>query len=242
MLHATVYLFDYWYLLAISIDDWYLCERPSRTEKGKGKPRWKQLSTQFGSNLVCVCVLVTQSCLTLCNPMNYSPPGSSSMGFSRQEYLSGLPCPSPGDLPDLWIEPGSPALQVDSLPSEPSVYWALKVCETCIKRSWVQNMEKQKRKRTTFALPNTWHPPKYPVAWSYKRGFRLLLFRHLPWRSHFHNQPKFCLDTFSNHVQGRFKEQWCRIKVFHCTVSQGCSDSPYKVPRLFACPERQVPH
>ena len=42
-----------------------------------------------------------------------------SMGFSRQEYWSGLPFPSPGDLPNPGIEPGSPALQVDSLPSEP---------------------------------------------------------------------------------------------------------------------------
>ena len=42
-----------------------------------------------------------------------------SLGFSRQEYWSGLPLPSPGDLPDPGIEPGSPALQADSLPSEP---------------------------------------------------------------------------------------------------------------------------
>ena len=42
-----------------------------------------------------------------------------SMGFPRQEYLSGLPCPSPGDLPDPGIEPKPPALQADSLPSEP---------------------------------------------------------------------------------------------------------------------------
>ena len=42
-----------------------------------------------------------------------------TLGFSRQEYLSGLPCPPPGDLPNPGIEPGSPALRVDSLPSEP---------------------------------------------------------------------------------------------------------------------------
>ena len=42
-----------------------------------------------------------------------------SMGFSRQECRSGLPFPSPGDLPDPGIEPGSPALQADALPSEP---------------------------------------------------------------------------------------------------------------------------
>ena len=41
-----------------------------------------------------------------------------SMGFSRQEYWSGLPFPSPGDLPDPGIEPGSPALQADTLTSE----------------------------------------------------------------------------------------------------------------------------
>ena len=41
-----------------------------------------------------------------------------SMGFSRQEYLSGLPLPSPGDLPNPGIEPRSPALQADSLPNE----------------------------------------------------------------------------------------------------------------------------
>ena len=42
-----------------------------------------------------------------------------SMGFSRQECWSGLPFPPPGDLPDPGIEPGSPALQADALPSEP---------------------------------------------------------------------------------------------------------------------------
>ena len=42
-----------------------------------------------------------------------------SMGFSRQEYWSGLPFPSPADLPNPGIEPGSPALQTDALPSEP---------------------------------------------------------------------------------------------------------------------------
>ena len=62
---------------------------------------------------------VTQSCLTFCDPMEYSLQAPPSMGFSRQEYWSGLPFPSPGDLPDPGIEPGSPALQADALPSEP---------------------------------------------------------------------------------------------------------------------------
>ena len=45
---------------------------------------------------------------------------SPSMGFSRQEYCSGLPLSSPVDLPDPGIKPGSPALQADALPSEPA--------------------------------------------------------------------------------------------------------------------------
>ena len=57
-------------------------------------------------------VLVAQSCPTLCDL-------SRSMDFSRQEYWSGLPFPSPGDLLNPGIEPGSPELQADSLPSEP---------------------------------------------------------------------------------------------------------------------------
>ena len=44
---------------------------------------------------------------------------SPSVGFSRQEYWSGLPFPSPGDLPNPGIEPRSPAIQADALPSEP---------------------------------------------------------------------------------------------------------------------------
>ena len=50
------------------------------------------------------------------------------MEFSRQEYWSGLPFPSPGDLPDPGIKPGSPALQADALPSEPLGKHASKLC------------------------------------------------------------------------------------------------------------------
>ena len=57
-------------------------------------------------------------CPTLCDPMDCSPSGSSAHGIFQQEYWSGLPCLPPGDLLDPAIEPRSPALQADSLPSE----------------------------------------------------------------------------------------------------------------------------
>ena len=52
-------------------------------------------------------------------PWTVAYQASLSMGFSRQEYWNGLPFPSLGDLPDPGIEPRSPTLQADSLPSEP---------------------------------------------------------------------------------------------------------------------------
>ena len=53
-------------------------------------------------------------------PLDYSVPGSSVHGIFRQEYWCGLPFPSPGNPPNPGIELESPALQVDSLPTEPS--------------------------------------------------------------------------------------------------------------------------
>ena len=89
---------------ALQVDSWP-AELP-------GKP--------FEEYVLCVC-LVSQSCSTLCYPMDCSPPGSSAHGDSPgNNNWSWLPCPSPGDLPNPGTEPRSPALQVDSLLSEPS--------------------------------------------------------------------------------------------------------------------------
>ena len=83
---------------------------------------------------------VTQSCPTLCNPWTVAYQAHPSMGFSRQEYWSGLPFPSPEDLPDSGIKPGSPALQADALTSKPpglllgpcySVLYCAHLCTKC---------------------------------------------------------------------------------------------------------------
>ena len=70
---------------------------------------------------MCVC-LVTELCLTLCDPMDCSPQAPLFMGFSRQEYWSGLPCPPLGDLPNSGIKPASlvtPALTSEFFATEP---------------------------------------------------------------------------------------------------------------------------
>ena len=57
-----------------------------------------------------------------------------TMGFSRQEYWRGLPFSSPGDLPNPGIEPGSPALQTDALPSEPpgNYYYTYQIADPAV--------------------------------------------------------------------------------------------------------------
>ena len=62
---------------------------------------------------------VAQSCPTLSDLWTLAHQAPPSMGFSRQEYWSGLPFPSPGDLPDPGIEARSPTLQADALTSVP---------------------------------------------------------------------------------------------------------------------------
>ena len=64
-------------------------------------------------------MLVAHACPTLCNPMDLACQAKSAHRISRQEYWNKLPFSSPGDILDSGIEPGSPALQADSLLSEP---------------------------------------------------------------------------------------------------------------------------
>ena len=84
------------------------------TQQGQDR-RKNPLNTELPCTVLC---LVTQLCLTLCNPMDCSPPGSSVHGILQQEYWSELPFPSPGDFPNPEIKHGSPALQPDSLHTE----------------------------------------------------------------------------------------------------------------------------
>ena len=77
--------------------------------------------TEKGWNLgpfIAGLALVAQSCPTLCDPWTVAHQVLLSMEFSRQEYWSGLPCPSPTVLSDPGFKPGSPTLGADPLPSE----------------------------------------------------------------------------------------------------------------------------
>ena len=67
---------------------------------------------------ILTCVLVSQSGPTLCHPWTVAHQAPLSMEFSRQEHWSGLPFPSPEDLPDSGNEPRAHELQANSLPSD----------------------------------------------------------------------------------------------------------------------------
>ena len=88
--------------------------RPHRRQPTKLLCPWDSPgNTGVGCHVLLQCIKVksesevTQSCLSLYNPMTVALQVSLSMGFSRQEYWSGLPFPPPGDLPDPGIEPMS---------------------------------------------------------------------------------------------------------------------------------------
>ena len=75
---------------------------------------------------------IAQSCPTLCDPMDGSPPGSSVPGILQARILEWGAFPPPRDLPNPGIEPRSPALQTDALPSEPTGKserrWVQRIC------------------------------------------------------------------------------------------------------------------
>ena len=96
-----------------------------------------------------------------------------SLGFSRQQMWSGLPCPPPGDLPNLRVEPNSPALQVDSLPSEPPE--KLVQTEAALLKKQKKEMENKKaflrppltNYSVPFNLKGTARRRNQPVAFSH---------------------------------------------------------------------------
>ena len=65
------------------------------------------------------CAVLSQSCLTVCDPMDYSLPDSSVHGILQTRILEWVPCPPPGELNNPGIEPESCTLHAGSLPYEP---------------------------------------------------------------------------------------------------------------------------
>ena len=100
ILCPCLFWFSVWEVL---LGKWASPFRSCRMNPGTKVKKWKLLS--------CVWLFATSCTIALQAPQ--------SMGFSRQEYWGGCPCPLPGDLPNPGVEPRSPTFQVDSLPSEP---------------------------------------------------------------------------------------------------------------------------
>ena len=86
--------------------------KPSHMATPSCQKHWERYSLM----VVKIKVLITQSCLTLCDPMDCSLPGSSVPGILQAGILVWVAMPSPVDLPNPGIEPAPLALQVDSLP------------------------------------------------------------------------------------------------------------------------------
>ena len=123
------------------------------------------------------------------------PWDSPSMGFSRQEYWSGLPFPFPGDLPDPGIEPRSPAMEADALTSEPPGKPNL----PAIQETWVLSLgqEDPLEKRITMTpvfLPGEFHGQKSLVGYSpsdHKMSDKTEWLTHTKTYTHMHTLDKW---------------------------------------------------
>ena len=106
--------------------------------------------------------LIIKSWQTLVIPLTLACQAPLSMVFSRQEYWSGLPFPSPEDLPGPGIKPRSPALQADSLPNK---LWE-KSCGRRWEASWWGWMRRMKKltKNSPFRKVGSWHLVPYFLA------------------------------------------------------------------------------
>ena len=80
------------------------------------QPRSQVTGLSITSQIRCCCCSFAKSCLTLCDPMDYSPSNSSVHGISQARILDWLPFSPPRDLPNPGFIPRSPAWQADSLP------------------------------------------------------------------------------------------------------------------------------
>ena len=131
-------------------------------------------------------MLVIQSCPTLCDLVDYiACQAPLSMKFSRQEYQSGLPVSSPGDLPHPGLEPGSPVLQADSLPlhrlGSPPRSRCLNFLISWLQSPSTVNMEPRKIK---FVSVSTFSP--YLCREVMRPDDMILVFRMLSFKPAFH--------------------------------------------------------
>ena len=116
----------------------------SNTENRNSNSNWEYYFTipfvfVFTLFIPFPCCLVFQLCPTLCNPMDSRLLGSSVHGDSPGKNTGVGPCPPPGDLPNPGIEPRSPILQADSLPSEPTREAPRNTGWTLIQYDWCHN-------------------------------------------------------------------------------------------------------
>ena len=129
----------------------------SKRQENKGREKYFE-SIYKRKYIGCVGVKPLQLCSNLCDRMDCGPPDSSVHGILQERILE-LPCPPAGDLPNSWIESRSPALQADSLASEPpgkpNSYLSAIKCSNVLPLYSTEAF-KERRAQVNIYLQNTW--------------------------------------------------------------------------------------
>ena len=198
--------------------------------------------------VLCVCVLSCFRRVRLCHSMDYiACQAPLSMGFSRQEYCHQLPFPSPGDLPNPGIKPASPALQSDSLPTEPPGKFPCSDTRSHLKiRSFHLNIQipglsghmrkilqpylfptQSRTERCTLVqgkvgVPSSWFPLGTSALphchWPHRTLVLKCAGEWKPWRAQGHRNVWTCvLATSPNHISLLCRKSWIKL------LSWGCS-------------------
>ena len=107
---------------------------------------------------------VAQWCQLFATPWTIAHQAPPSMEFSRQEYWSGLPFPSPGDLPDLGIKPWSPILWADALPSESPGNPVCNKPAAIVSRAHLEKKKTRSPQRGCGSDPSRWTLVGVPVT------------------------------------------------------------------------------
>ena len=160
------------------------------------------------------------------------------MGFSRQEYRSGLPFPSPGDLPEPGFKPRSPALQADTLPSEPPGKPHLTTTVTFILQNFIYFFNVQINSTILQTLTSGLADITKMFLVFPKVDIFLSLFQFY---TNTKNSPKMssilnCLPVLISRVLSKWKAKvvTCFLPCFLSNASLGESSLPFNCPSLFS--------
>ena len=180
-------------------------------------------------------VLVSQSCPTLCNPMDYScdPLGSSVHGIFQARIMEWVAIPFSRGFPDPWVKLRSPAFQADSLLSEPPYVWlicSLYIWNLLNTGNQLYSSKKKKKRKIGNREGKHWQVNNYSWSWASKatkelwislQGSELKKFKYLRWYVFLYRVLKRpSINWWEKHKGRHLNQRWSLVKINQWLMSR----------------------